>query len=160
MSEQETVQFFVDDEKVHHFGRETRVREVILVLLDGDEGHLFLGDSEEPLELDIIIGDLGIEKHGHLHAARCRHLEVTVEYAAKSRKHRFSPSATVKAVRDWAVAENWEPSIDPAERPKFALFLPDDSKDALPGTRRIGTYAPKGDCNVTFELAIRERPQG
>ena len=156
----EQIKLFIDDVEVRHFTPNTKVSEVVLLLLEGDEGFLFLGDAEEPLALDIELCEIGIEKHGHVHAARCRHIEVTVDYGGKApHSHRFPPTATVKAVRDWAVAQDWHPAIDPAERPKFALFLP-DQKDALSEARRIGTCVPKGECTVTLELALRERQQG
>ncbi|BDI34122.1 hypothetical protein CCAX7_61730 [Capsulimonas corticalis] len=162
MSEPVTIKLFVDNEHEHGFGHETKVREVIAFLLEGGEGFLFLEDAEEPLDIEISLGEIGIKHHGNVHVARCRKIHVTVDYAARSHSREFTPNKQVKAVKDWAVSLDWSPNnIDPAERPKFGLFLPDD-KEPLSDSRPIGTLIPKGDCecNVTLELAPRVRPQG
>lgn len=161
MSEAESkkIKLFIDDQEVRHFDHETKVRDIILLLLGHEDGHLFLGDSEEPLALELALCELGIEKHGHVHASHCKRVEVTVEYAGQSHTHKFPPNIKVKAVKDWAVSQKWETAIDPAERPKFGLFLPDND-EPLPEARRIGTYVAKEKCEVTFELALRERQQG
>lgn len=154
------IKLFIDDQAIRHFDQTTGLKEIVTTLLDGDEGFLFLGDSEDPLDLSMKLGELGIEKHGHIHANRCRQVTVTVDYAGQSKSHKFPPTAKVKAVKNWAVKQDWQTPIDPAEQPKFALFLPDGDSDALPEARRIGTYLAKGKCDVTFELAYQERQQG
>ena len=59
----EQIKLFIDDVEVRHFTPNTKVSEVVLLLLEGDEGFLFLGDAEEPLALDIELCEIGIEKH-------------------------------------------------------------------------------------------------
>jgi hypothetical protein len=159
---QAQIKLFIDDQQSRHFGGETTVREVVALLLEGlegEEGYLFLADSEEPLDPDAKLGEVGIDRQGHVHAGRCRRVEVTVEYAGQSHSHQFPPTAKVKTVRDWALSQHWQAPIDPTQHPKFGLFLAGDP-NALPDARRIGTYTQKGSCAVTFELALRERPQG
>ena len=150
------IPLFIDDREERNFRADTKVEEVIRVLLEGDAGHLFLGDSEEPLALDITISEIRSERYTHVHATHCLKIDVTVEYAGRSRAHSFPPTAKVKAVRDWAVTQF---AISPEERPKFGIFLPDET-EPLSETRRIGTLIQKGTCHTVFELALRERWQG
>ncbi|MEB3286893.1 MAG: hypothetical protein VKJ04_05265 [Vampirovibrionales bacterium] len=154
------IKLFIDDKEVRHFDKETVLKEIAALLLDGEEGFLFLDDSEEPLDLAITLDEVGIKKHGHIHANRCRQVDVTVEYAGQSKSRKFPPTAKVKVVKEWAVRQDWEPPIDPAERPKFALFLPETDSEALSEASRIGIYLTKGKCSLTLELAYQERQQG
>jgi hypothetical protein len=160
MSEKETIKLFINDIEEKGFGPKTTVREVLVVLLGDEDGHLFLEDSEEPLGLEVMLVELDIRERGHVHATRCRHIHVTIDYAGKDPVEKtFAPTTRIKAVRDWAVALS-EFAIDPTERPKFGLFVPDE-KEPLKDVVRIGSLTNKEcECKVTLELALRERWQG
>ena len=159
MSEIEIIKLFIDEREEKGFGPETTVREIVVLLLESEDGHLFLDDSEEPLDHDKTLKELGIKGHSHIHASHCKRVEVGVEYAGKGPVEKtFPPTAKIKAVKDWAVALP-EFGIEAVERPKFGLFIPGD-KNPLSEAARIGSLAHKGECKVILELALRERWQG
>lgn len=154
----EQIKIYINEELEKSLGASTTVREVIVELLEGDEGFLFLEESEEPLDVERTIGELGIQHHGHLHAHRCRHIEVTVEYAGKSAQQKFGPTVKIKAVRDWAVSvKDFE--IEGGERSKFALFE-GDSDDPLKESSRLGSLVGRGHCEISLQLSLRDRHQG
>lgn len=159
MSQVEIIRLFIDEREETGFGPETTVREVVVSLLDSEDGHLFLEDSDEPLDHNKTLGELGIEQHAPVLACHCKHVHVVVDFAGKTPVEKsFSPPARVKAVKDWAVAVP-EFGIEPIERPRFGLFIPVEEKPLNEATR-IGSLVHKGDCKVTLELALRERWQG
>lgn len=159
MSELEVIKLFINEQEEKGFGPETTVREVVVLLLESEEGHLFLGDAEEPLDHHKKLHELGIKGHGHVHASHCKRVHVGVEYAGKGPvKKNFAPTARLKAVKDWAVALP-EFGIEAVERPKFGLFIPGD-KNPLNEASRIGSLVHKGECKLVLELALRERWQG
>lgn len=156
---EKTIKLFVNDKEVHRFSAETKIRELASHLLGNKEGFLFLADEEKPLDLDKTLAELGIDKQGHIHTATCRQVKVSVEYAGQSLQHQFPPTVQIKAIQHWAVGQKWNPPIDPAERSKFALFLPGDP-DPLQEANRLANYVPATGCGVTLELAYRSRQQG
>lgn len=167
--EPEIIKLFVNNLHRHDFPRTATVGEVIAIVFGGNGGHIFHGDAEEPLEIDIVIGDIISGKHGHIHASRCKQVEVVVKYGGGKHDHTFSASKTVRDVLDWAVRQEWKGSqIDQAERPKLALYLP-DQKDPLKDDLRLGTLVSepeKGQCHdaascrIVLEMALRVRHQG
>lgn len=155
----ETIKILINDREEKELNGETKVRELLVLLLGDEEGFIFLGDSEEPLELDVKLSELAIKGHGHVHAHRCKRANVSIDYAGKPPAEReFSAMTRVKAVREWAVSLR-EFQIDPPERPKMALFLPGE-REPLKDTVRIGSLIQKGRCKLELELALRERWQG
>src|SRR6266566_1773875 len=63
---------------------------------------VFLEDADEPIGADSILrehaGAAGIKAHLH----RCRKIDVSVTFNAKTVQHRFAPSTTVARVKRWA----------------------------------------------------------
>jgi hypothetical protein len=160
MSDAESLKLYVNDQHEHHFPRNTTIKEIIFVVLQEEVGYLYIDGAEEPISLELTIGEVILEKHGHVHISTCKRVDVTVEYAGQSKQNDFPSNAKVKTVLEWAVGATWSPgTIVLTERPKFALYLPGIEK-ALAENNRVGTYIVAGSCKITFELALRERQQG
>lgn len=154
------IKLFINDEQVHQFSPDTKVSEVLTMVLDTKNGFLFLGDVEDPLEPKKTLTEVGITKQGNVYTSLCQKVEVTVEYTSESKTHKFPPNVKLKAIQNWALEQNWNPAIDPSERPNFAFFAPDSGDEPLPEASRLAAYITKGTCTVTFELAYRGRQQG
>jgi len=94
-------------------------------------------------------------KRGRIHVHRCKQVDITIEYNAKSHSKSFSPSATAQSVFRWAVSDkafNLQSDAHDLE-----LQLP-GATNALPLNTQVGTIATK--CVLKLDLVPKDRPQG
>jgi hypothetical protein len=154
------IKLFINDEQVHQFTPNTRVSEVVALVLGDKKGFLFLSDAEEPLDSKKTLAEVGITKQGNVYTSLCQKVEITVEYMSESKTHKFSSSIKLKAIQNWALEQNWNPAIDPSERCNFAFFASNSGDEPLPEASRLAAYVNEDCCTVTFELAYRRRQQG
>lgn len=122
-----------------------------------EEGHLFLEDVEEPLDLAAVItNEKTIGRVHHVH--RVRQIAVTVFYQALHAEKRFSPSARVQRVLDWAVGpEGFK--VDPAIAPEMELALHGQAT-SLPKNAHIGRYVRHPHHQLAFDLVRGVVPNG
>jgi len=72
-------------------------------LHDAEEVFLFLADGDEALEAERRLDECGVGHRHHVHAHRCRAVEVTVAFGGAQKSRPFAPSARAGKVKDWAV---------------------------------------------------------
>lgn len=115
----------------------------------------WLEDADEPLDggarVAVSVGD-----NGHLHLNQCRRVEVAINYAGKSKTHRFTPGTTIGRVRRWAMGENGF-HLPQKERPKHEVGLCGTGVIA-DRNDHIGTLST--DCELCLDLAPKDRFQG
>jgi hypothetical protein len=113
-----------------------------------DLGFLFVENSEDPVEMTVLVENMAKDRIHHVH--RARKIEVRVFYQGRRLDNRFSPSTHIQWVLDWAVGpEGFK--IDPTIAPEMELSLL-DQKTALPKNAHIGRYVRHPHCELDLDL--------
>ncbi len=121
-----------------------------------EEGYLFLEDCDDPLDTALLLKEEHGGKVHHVH--RAKHIEVAVYYQGRQLEKRFSPSARVQRVLDWAVGPHGF-KIDVAIAPEMELAL-HGSTEALPKEAHIGRYLRHPQKQLSFDLIRGVVPNG
>jgi len=120
---------------------------------------LWLEDADEPLDLEMTIGAVGIGHRHHVHHGRCPSVAVRVRYGGEEPKERsFGPAKTVERVFEWATGKNGF-ELTPAEKAKHFLALP-HADQPLDRTTHVGSLVGDHGCEVTLDLAPKKRFEG
>ncbi len=122
-----------------------------------DEALLFVEDSDEPLDLDLIIKE-DQAAHTIHHVHRARRVNVSVHYQNKIKTEAFSPSTRIQVVLDWAVSPQGF-NIDPAIAPEMELSLHGETKE-LPKQAHIGRYVRHPHHELSLDLIRGVVPNG
>lgn len=122
-----------------------------------EQGFLFLEDSDEPVDLALLIVEENVRGRVH-HVHRARQIEVTVFYKEHHKAKRFPPSARVQRVLDWAVGPDGF-KIDPAIAPEMELALHEQTT-ALPKNAHIGRYVHHPHHVLALDLIRGIVPNG
>ena len=120
-----------------------------------DDASAWLEDTDEPLDPMNRLANV-INDNDHIHLNRCDRVEVTVNFAGKERCRTFAPSATIQAVRRWAVGPNGF-DLPAKEGPKHEVGVCGTGTIAE-RTDHVGTLAT--DCVLCLNLAPKDRFQG
>lgn len=124
--------------------------------IEGREAILFIEDRDEPLNLDLVIGEDAAGKVHHVH--RARRIEVFVHYQNAAKEKSFPPSTRVQTVLDWAVGpEGFR--IDSAVAPEMELEIHGDTKE-LPKQAHIGRYVRHPEHKLVLDLIRGVVPNG
>ena len=115
----------------------------------------WLEDTDEPLDPTNVLANV-VNNNGHIHLNYCRRVEVTVNFAGKEKARKFAPSATIQAVRQWAVGPNGF-DLPAKERPKHEVGVC-GTGNLAERTDHVGTLAT--DCSLCLNLAPKDRFQG
>jgi len=122
-----------------------------------EEAILFIEDSDEPLELDVVINeDPNAGKVHHVH--RARKIEVSVHYQGNIKIKSFPPSARIQVVLEWAVSSECF-NIDHAIAPEMELALHGETKE-LPKQAHIGRYVQHPHNELNLDLIRGVVPNG
>lgn len=130
----------------------------ITVPNSGENVVVLLEDSDEVLELDKKLKEVGIGHRHRVHCHRCRRVEVTVNFNGRAESKAFPSSTTVKRVKKWADAKD-----------QFDLKGVDATDHVLQicGTNvrpdedtHIGTLVRHPSCKLCFDLVPKVRVEG
>jgi hypothetical protein len=137
-------------------GREVIVEVAKKTGIGVEEAILFIEDTDEPLNLDLVIREDLIGSVHHVH--RAKRVEVKVHYQNGTKEKVFSPSTRVQKVLDWAVGpEGFK--IDPAIAPEMELALHGQSVN-LPKQAHIGRYVQHPQHDLVLDLIRGVVPNG
>jgi hypothetical protein len=117
---------------------------------DGADGH-------EPVDIDHTLEVLEIHRHRHVHVHRCRHVAVEVDFGGKTRRHKFSPAATIEVVTEWARKKF--PNIDPAAVAEYVLEIRGTTTQPR-SDEHLGELVTAPVCSIGFNLVKEVTPQG
>lgn len=145
-----------EDAEIVEIDASEQVR-VLVAELEPD-GHVWLEEVDEEIDLDITIEEAGIRHHHHVHRGRCHRVAVVVRYNGINYEHEFGPARTIKTVKAWAVGDT-AANLSPAEAVKHVLALP-GADHFLDGAVHIGSLVTPGACNVVLDLLPRSRFEG
>ena len=116
---------------------------------DGADEHL-------PVEIDLTVEVLEIERCRHVHVHTCRHIAVEVSFLGKTKRRRFSPATTIGVVTIWARKAL---KLDPAAAAEYVLQIC-GTKIQPRSDEHLGEVAAPGVCTACFELVVEVTPQG
>jgi hypothetical protein len=122
----------------------------------GDHPVVLLEDSEEELELDKQLDQVGVGQRSRIHVHRCRKVEVSVNFNAGQRERRFSPATTVHRVKQWAVHEFGLSKVDATEH---VLQLCGSTTRPDEDTH-LGALVQYPECRLCFDLVPKQRVEG
>jgi hypothetical protein len=136
----------------------TTTAEVRTLLVEGDlDGHIWIEEVDEEVDLDITLEAAGIRHHHHVHRGHCHRVEVVVRFNGNF-EHTYGPATTIKTVEKWAFG------------PEVANFSKEQAAEhvlAEPGADHfleegvhIGSLVKPGSCTVTLDLLPRSRFAG
>jgi len=161
---------------VVHANPEETVRQLLLRLQVGDDAiaahFLFVGECDEalaeaddvedgvdthpPIEIDMCIETLDLGRHRHIHHHPCRAIAVEVNFTGKSKKHRFSPAATVETVAQWARKKF---HLDPAVASEYVLQFCGTAVQPR-SDQHLSQLPEAAHCALCFDLVPEVTPQG
>jgi hypothetical protein len=119
---------------------------------DAEDGE----DRHEPVDIDLTIEVLAIEHHQHIHCHTCRRIAMDVAFNGKTKRHRFSPSATVATATKWARKKF---RLDPAAAADYVLESCGTTEKPRPD-KHLGELVRTGTCSLCFDLVKEVTPQG
>lgn len=111
-------------------------------------------DSHQPVDIDLTIEILQLDKHKHVHTRAAHRIEAVVHFNGV-RERLFSPATTVATVTAWAKKAF---QIDPAGGADYVLELIRDKTQPRPEVH-LGELA-LGHHKVEFGLIREVTPQG
>ena len=118
---------------------------------------VFLEDADEPIGEDAILrehsGGAGIKAHLH----RCRKIDASVTFNAKTVQHRFAPGTTVARVKRWAAQDKF--GMTPEEASEHVLQIAGTQNRPAPGTH-LGALTSAPNCRLAFDLVPDQRVNG
>lgn len=114
-------------------------------------------DTDEPLEAEATVEQVGLANAGHVFAGTCRRISVSVRYGAERLSKEFPPGTTIAAVLAWAAGPSGH-NLSAAQRAKHLLAKCDTDVQADKNAH-VGEFAGE-DCAVCFDLAPKERFEG
>lgn len=118
---------------------------------DSDDGE----DDHKPADLHLTLEVLDLRKHPHVHVHRCRRVAVEVNFGGKSKKHKFSPAATIGTVTEWARRKF---KLDPASAAEYVLQICGTTEQPRSDVH-LGELV-KSECALCFDLVKEVTPQG
>lgn len=138
----------------------------------GDEILVFVGECEEalaepddvedgadlhaPVDIGLTLEVLDIERHRHVHCHTCRHVATAITFNGETKRHKFSPSATVATVTRWAKRKF---HLDPAASTDYVLEIC-GTTDKPRADKHVGELVKEGTCNLCFTIVTEINPQG
>lgn len=116
--------------------------------------NLFLFEKDEDGELSSIGGRSSILLVAH----SCKQILVSVNFEHQTKTEKFSPSASVFRVLNWAIGKHGY-TLDDTAKSKANLILP-GTDSPLRRDESIGKYATQHTCSLTLELTLRDFTNG
>jgi hypothetical protein len=151
--------------------REALVRSGI-IREGGDEILVFVGECEEalvepaevengsdahaPVDINLTVEILEIERHRHVHCHTCRHIAVEISFNGDTKHHKFSPATTIRTLTEWARRKF---RLDPDASVDYVLEIC-DTTDKPRADKHLGELVKQGICNLCFTIVKEINPQG
>ncbi len=129
------------------------------LLAAGDvDGHIWVQEVDEEVDLDITLEAAGIRHHHHVHWGHCRRVKVDVRWAGTEYPHEYGPGTTIKTVEKWAYGPDVA-NFSPEQAAKHVLAVPGADHFLDTGVH-VGSLVTPGSCKVVLDLLPRSRFQG
>lgn len=129
-----------------------------LLVEDDPDGHIWIQEVDEEVDLDITLEAAGIRHQHHVHRGHCHEIEVVVRFNGTNFEHGYGPGTTIKTVEKWAFGPK-AADLSPEEAAKHVLAVP-GADHFLEGGVHVGSLVTPGSCKVTLDLFPRSRFEG
>jgi hypothetical protein len=136
---------------------ETALVRTLLVEEDAD-GHVWIEEIDEEIELDITLAAAGIGHHHHVHRGRCHRVDVVVRFNGARFEHHFGPARTIKKVAEWAFGP--EGAALSKEQAATHVLAEPGADHPLQDDVHVGSLVKPGSCTVTLDALPRSRFAG
>jgi hypothetical protein len=128
------------------------------LLVEGDlDGHIWIEEVDEEVDLDITLEAAGIRHHHHVHRGHCHRVEVVVRFNGDF-EHTYGPATTIKPVEKWAFGPEVA-NFSKEQAAEHVLAVPAADHFLEEGVH-IGSLVKPGSCTVTLDLLPRSRFAG
>ncbi|MGD0985265.1 MAG: hypothetical protein ABSA65_15855 [Acidimicrobiales bacterium] len=128
------------------------------LLVEGDlDGHIWIEEVDEEVDLDITLEAAGIRHHHHVHRGHCHRVEVVVRFNGNF-EHTYGPATTIKTVEKWAFGPEVA-NFSKEQAAEHVLAVPAADHFLEEGVH-IGSLVKPGSCTVTLDLLPRSRFAG
>jgi len=114
------------------------------------------GDTHAPVDISLTIEVLEIGRHRHVHCHTCRHVATGVTFNGDTKRRRFSPSATVGTVAQWARRKF---RLDPAAAAEYVLQIIGTTEQPR-SDKHLGELVKAGTCSLSLEFVKEITHQG
>jgi hypothetical protein len=115
-----------------------------------------LNDGPEPLDGNLTFEGLGIQDKDIVTVTKCRHVQVTVEFAGRSFEETYNPSNKVQVVLKDAFKEF---NIPQADQGDYHLFKSAADKTPIPADERLVSLLT-GSCTLTLYFNKKDDTKG
>lgn len=113
-------------------------------------------DIQAPVDVNLTVEVLEIERHRHVHCHNCRHVAVEITFNGDTTRRRFSPSATVGTVTQWARRKF---RLDPAAAAEYVLQITGTTEQPR-SDKHLGELVKAGTCSLNLEFVKEITHQG
>ncbi|PZS37530.1 MAG: hypothetical protein DLM62_18700 [Pseudonocardiales bacterium] len=121
------------------------------------DGHIWIEEVNEEIDLDITLEAAGIRHHHHVHRGHCHRVEIVVRFNG-DHEHIYGPATTIRTVEKWAFGPKVA-DLSPEQAAKHVLAVP--GADRFPeGGVHVGSLVTPGSCKVVLDLLPRSRFEG
>ncbi len=127
-----------------------------LVVEGEEDGHIWMEEAEEELDLDVTFVVAGIGHHHHVHKGRCHRVEVILRWNG-NHEHTYAPATTIATVERWAFDK--VAHLSPEQAAQHVLAEP-GADHFLAGGVHVGSLVTPETCQVTLDLLPRSRFEG
>jgi len=121
-----------------------------------DEALMEDHESHRPVDLDLTLKDIELDKHHYLHCSHCHEIDTFIHFSGKELNRKFSPTTTVEVVTRWA---RMKQRLDMEAASEFVLQLSNTEKRPRQG-KYLGELVQDTECKLSFDLVKEETPQG
>ena len=132
--------------------------QVRTLLVESDpDGHIWIEEVDEEVNLDITLEAAGIRHHHHVHRGHCHRVEVVVRFNGKY-EHTYGPATIIKTIENWAFGPEGA-NFSKEQAAEHVLAVPGADHFLEDGVH-IGSLVKPGSCTVILDLLPRSRFAG
>lgn len=122
--------------------------QVRALLVEGDpDGHVWIEDVEEEVDLGITLEAAGIRHHHHVYRGHCHRVEVVVRFNGNF-EHTYAPATTITKVEKWAFGPE-AANLSKEQAAEHVLAEPSADHFLEDGVH-IGSLVRPSSCTVTL----------
>ncbi len=123
---------------------------------DEQNARVWLEDADDPLNAQATLVEAGVKARSRIQIHTCQRIHVTVNFNNDNKQHPFSPSATIAAVKAWAVQKF---GLDQTAATEYVLQICGSTDKPAPDIE-VGSLAEPGQCSACFDLVPQQLVQG
>jgi hypothetical protein len=126
------------------------VRELV-EQVDGADGHVWLEEQDEEIDLEITLAEAEIGDRSHVHVGHCKRVNASVRYNGVAKEFEVSPASTLQSLFDRAVSKGVGFDLSESDRAEYTLQLSGTTEQPSLD-EHVGRFVDD-NCSVRFDLA-------